>query len=84
MHILVVRVEHRRDGLGALLIGDGALVLARVELLEIELSASCLASPQTKVVASVGLVTGDCASQKSPGWDVSTLATHQARRRPQP
>jgi hypothetical protein len=61
-YILVVGVEHSRDGLRTLLVSDGALVLARVELLEIELAASCLASPQTEVVACVGLVTGDYAS----------------------
>jgi hypothetical protein len=59
MYSLVVWVEHSRDCFGTLLLGYGALVLARVELLEIKLAAGCLATPKTEVVASAGLVSGN-------------------------
>jgi hypothetical protein len=60
MYSLVVRVEHSRDGLGTLLISYGALVVARVKLLEVELAAGCFAAPKAEVVASAGFVSGDC------------------------
>lgn len=53
---VVVGVEHRGDSLSTLLVRHRALVLARVELLEIKLAASGLAAPKTKVVASTSLV----------------------------
>jgi hypothetical protein len=58
-YILVVGVEHSRDGLSTLLIRDGALVLARVKLLEVKLAAGSLATPETEVIASTGLVSGN-------------------------
>jgi hypothetical protein len=59
VYILVVGVEHSRDGLSTLLIRNGALILARVELLEVELATSSLATPETEVVAGTGLVSGN-------------------------
>jgi hypothetical protein len=44
---VVVGVEDSRNSLSTLLISYGALVLARVELLEVEFAASSLASPET-------------------------------------
>jgi hypothetical protein len=58
-YILVVGVEHSRDSLSTLLVRDGALVLARVELLEVKLAARSLATPETEVVASTSLVSGN-------------------------
>jgi hypothetical protein len=57
VYLLVVGVEHGRDGLSTLLVRDRALVLARVELLEVELATSSLAAPETEVVAGASLVT---------------------------
>jgi hypothetical protein len=58
-YILVVGVEHSRDSLSTLLVRDGALVLSRVELLEVKLAARSLATPETEVVASTSLVSGN-------------------------
>jgi hypothetical protein len=63
IHLLVIGIQHSRDGLGTLLISHGALILARVELLEVELSTRGLAAPQTKVVAGWGLVSGNWIGQ---------------------
>jgi hypothetical protein len=54
---IVVGVQDSRDSLSALLIRYGALVLSRVELLEIELATGSLAAPETEVIASTGLGT---------------------------
>jgi hypothetical protein len=48
--ILIVGIQHGGDGLGALLVGDRALILPRVELLEVEFATGSLAAPQTKIV----------------------------------
>jgi hypothetical protein len=63
IYSLVVRVQHGRDCLGTLLIGYGALVIARVELLEVKLAAGCLAAPKTEIVARAGLVSGNYFNQ---------------------
>ena len=59
---IVVGVQDSRDGFSALLIRYGALVLPRVELLEIELATGSLTAPETEVIASTGLVTRN--------WDI--------------
>jgi hypothetical protein len=56
---VVVGVEHGADGLGALLVSNGAFVVAAVELLEVKLSARRLAGPQAEVVGGGGVVAGD-------------------------
>jgi hypothetical protein len=58
-YILVVGVEHSRDSLSTLLVRNGALVLSRVELLEVKFAARSLATPETEVVASTSLVSGN-------------------------
>jgi hypothetical protein len=45
VYVLVVGIEHSGNSLSTLLIRYRALVLARVELLEIELAAGSLAAP---------------------------------------
>lgn len=42
---IIVRVQHRRDGLRPLLIRHSVLILARVELLKVKLPAAGLARP---------------------------------------
>ncbi len=54
---VVVGVEDGADGLGSLLVRHGALVLAAVELLEIEFAARGLARPQPQVVGRRSPVT---------------------------
>lgn len=56
---VVVGVEHRTDGLSALLFGDGAFVVAIVELLEIKLASGSLAGPKSKIVGGGSIVTGN-------------------------
>lgn len=56
---VVVGVKHGADGFGALLIGDGAFVVAIVELLKVEFAARSLAGPETKIVCGGGGVAGN-------------------------
>ena len=56
---VVVGVEDGADGLGALLLGDGALVISVVELLKVKLAAGSFAGPQAEVVGGRGGVAGD-------------------------
>lgn len=56
---VVVGVEDGADRLGALLLGDGALVVPIIELLEVELAAGCLARPEPQVVRRGGGVPRD-------------------------
>lgn len=56
---VVVGVQDSADGFGALLVSDGALVVAAVELLEVKLAARGLARPQSKIVGRGGIVTRD-------------------------
>lgn len=56
---VIVGVQHGADGLSALLLCHGALVVAVVELLEVELAARGLAGPKSKVVRGRGVVSGD-------------------------
>jgi hypothetical protein len=63
VYLLVVGVEHGRDGLSTLLVCDGALVLARIELLEVKLATGSLAAPETKIVAGASFV--------SRNWSIS-------------
>lgn len=56
---LVVRVQDGRDSLGSHLIMYRLLILTRVELLEVELTASGLTRPQAQVVGGGGVVSGD-------------------------
>ena len=56
---VVVRVKDGRDCFGALLVGDGALVVASVEFLKVKLSARRLAAPQSKVVGGRRIITGN-------------------------
>lgn len=54
----IVGVEHGRDVLGLLSLGDGTLVVRRVESIEVEVRARAR-SPQTQVVGIVGVEAGD-------------------------
>ena len=56
---VVVGVEHGADGLGTLLVSDRVLVVAAIELLEVELSAGSLAGPQSQVVGRRGGIAGN-------------------------
>lgn len=56
---VVIGVEDGADGLSTLLVGNGAFVVTAVELLEIELASGGLAGPESQVVGSGGIVTGD-------------------------
>ena len=56
---VVVGVQNSGNGFSTLLVRYRTLILARVELLEIEFAASSLAAPETEVVAGTGLVTRD-------------------------
>src|SRR4051812_16742621 len=58
-YALVIRVKHGGNCLSPLLISDRALILSRVELLEIELPGCCFAAPQAKVVGGSSLVSRD-------------------------
>lgn len=56
---VVVGVEHGADGLGPLLVGDGALIVPTIELLEVELTAGRFAGPEPEVVGGRGGVSGN-------------------------
>jgi hypothetical protein len=58
LHI-VVRIEYSRDSFGSLLISNRTFVFARIELLEIKLSACSPTSPESKIVGGRALVTGN-------------------------
>jgi hypothetical protein len=62
-YLLIIGIQNRRDGFGTLLIGNRALILARVELLEVEFSARGFATPQAEIIAGRSLVTGNCGCQ---------------------
>ncbi len=47
---IVIGIQYSTDGLGTLLIGDGAFVVAIVELLKVKLASRSLAGPETQVV----------------------------------
>lgn len=59
VNVLVIGVQHGRDGLSSLLIGDRALIFSRVELLEIKFTGCCFAAPETEIVRGRSLVTGN-------------------------
>lgn len=56
---VIIRVQHGADGLSTLLVRHGTLVVAAVELLEVELAARRFARPETKVVGCGGVVAWD-------------------------
>lgn len=56
---VVVGVKNSADGLGTLLVSDRVLVVAAVELLEVELSAGSLAGPQSQVVGRRSGIAGN-------------------------
>lgn len=55
--LLIIRVQHSRDGFGSHLVMYRLLILARVELLEVKLAAGSFAGPQTQVVGGRSIVT---------------------------
>jgi len=59
---IVVGVQNCTDGLSTLLICNRALVVATIELLEIKLSTSGFARPETQIVGSRGV--------KSRNWNI--------------
>lgn len=69
---VVVGVEDSTDGLSALLVGNGAFVVAIVELLEVELAARGLGGPQAQVVGRRGIVAGN---RNVVGNSLDNLAT---------
>lgn len=56
---VVVGVKHGADGLSTLLVSDRVLVVAAIELLEVELSAGSLAGPQSQVVGRRSGIAGN-------------------------
>jgi len=49
---IVVRIQHSTDGLSTLLISNGTLIVATIELLEIEFSTGSFTGPKTQIVRS--------------------------------
>lgn len=56
---VIIGIQHRTDGLCALLVRYGTLVVAAVELLKVEFSAGGFARPETEVVRGGGVVAWD-------------------------
>lgn len=56
---VVVWIQDSRDSLGALLLGNGTLIVTRVKLLEVELPGCSLGGPQSQVVGRLCSETWD-------------------------
>jgi hypothetical protein len=70
---VVVGVQNCADGLGALFLADGALVVTAVELLEVELAARRLAGPEPQVVGRRRVEARDGHVVRHGAHDVAAL-----------
>lgn len=70
---VVVGVQNRTDGLGALLVGDRAFVVATIEFLKVELAASRLARPKSEVVRGRSIISRNRNIIRDRGHGLATF-----------